>query len=114
MEVSLFIKEHHMVDTPLSDKDRAIILTRLGVKKLKGLRQWRDRLNIQPPDKPRKPRTPPAYPRYGQQVQCVETGKVYPSYREVARVFGSSVHLLKEHMEGRKPTYCGHTFKYWE
>lgn len=105
-----------MTDTPLSDKDRAILLTRLGVKNLKGLRQWRERLNIQPPknpDKPRKPRTPPAYPRYGNMLQCVETGKVYPSYNAVVREFGKGIHMLKEHLEGRKPDYCGYTFKHW-
>jgi hypothetical protein len=99
---------------PLSDKDRALLLTQLGVKNLKGLRQWRNKLNIAPPPKPRKPRTPPAYPRYGQQVHCIETGKVYPSYNAVVREFGGGHHILKTHLMGFRPDYCGYTFQHWK
>ncbi len=107
-----------MTSTPLSDKARAITLTRLGLKNVKGLRQWRERLNIAPEPKPgkeRKPRAPSTHPRYGQQVQCIETGRVYPSHEAVVREFGGSIYKLKAHMAGnpKYTLYFGHTFRPW-
>lgn len=105
---------------PLTDKQRAILLTNLGFKNVKGLRKWRERLDIAPPTDPNKPppKPRPAYdpakdPRYGRQVQCIETQQVYPSYNAVVREFGGSVHRLKQHFMGYKPTYFGHTFRQW-
>jgi hypothetical protein len=105
-----------MTDTkPLTDKQRAILLTNLGLKNIKGLRKWRDRLDIAPPidpsKPPAKPRTRKTYgDRYGRQVRCNETGRVFPSYEAVVREYGGSVHRLKQHLIGYKPTYFDHTF----
>lgn len=105
---------------PLSDKDRAILLTRLGVKNIKGLRAWRERLNIAPPTDPNKP--PPkkrivTATRWGREVLCIDTNKSYPSLEAVVREFstgehGTGMQALKAHLSNTRPTYCGHTFKY--
>lgn len=105
---------------PLSDKDRALVLTRLGVKNVKGLRKWRDRLNLTLPVDPNKPppkkRTITAV-RYGRNVLCIDTGETYPSYEAVLRAFstgehGTGMHSLKAHLSGARPTYCGHRFRH--
>ena len=92
MELSLSYTAQHMTDTtPLTDKQRAILLTRLGLKNIKGLRKWRERLDITPPVDPSKPPAKPRVynpdtaPRYGRQIRCNETGRVFPSYEAVVR-----------------------------
>lgn len=105
---------------PLTDKERAILLTRMGFKNVPGLRHWRERLHITPAVDPNKPpakkRTITAT-RYGREVLCLETGKVYPSHEAVVREFstgkhGTGLHALKAHLMGQRPDYCGHTFRH--
>lgn len=101
---------------PLTDKQRAIALTRLGIKNVQGLRDWRERLNIQPPAKPRasKPRKPVQGIQNGsKQVRCIETGQVFPSVRDAAKHFQGTRDYLSKHLRGVHPRFRGHTFEYF-
>lgn len=101
---------------PLSDKQRAIILTNLGITHAKGLSEWRKRLNITPPPskaKPPKPSRPPGVANASKPVRCVETGQIFNSIALAAAHFGSRPNYLTKHLRGMRPNFCGYTFQYF-
>lgn len=104
--------------TPLSPKERVELLTKLGVRNIKGLRKDREKYKVASGYK-RDAQTQAKMTagmkgiiNHATRVRCKETGQVFDSQRDVVRHFGGSATNICDHLKGRRPTFRGHTFEY--
>ncbi len=103
---------------PLDDKQRAILLTQLGIRNIKGLKKDRAKYKLDSGYK----RDPAVQAKmtagmkgiinHAIRVRCKETGQVFDSQRDVVRHFGGSAANICDHLKGRRPSFCGYTFEY--
>jgi hypothetical protein len=99
---------------PLNNRDRTILLTKLGVKSAQGLNAGRSKyLRKQPSTntltttpKPKRPRT------HALGVRCIETGEVFPSLVTTAKAHKIRPSNLSDHLKGIHHTVGGRTYEY--
>jgi len=98
--------------SPLSERDRTILLTKLGVKHAIGLREGqRKYLRTKPNGKFILP-DPNAHDRRPIGVLCTTTGETFPSINAAARAHNLSAGNLCDHLRGKHHTIGGRQYEY--
>ena len=90
---------------PLPPKERAKLLTKLGVTKAPNVKRYV--IKSRPVPAPYKPRD-----AYRKPVECIETGEVFASGRAAAIAHGVAPSNLCEHLKGFRSNVKGRTYQY--
>ena len=90
---------------PLPPKERAKLLTKLGVTKAPNVKKYI--VKTRPVPAPYKPRD-----AYRKPVECIETGEVFASGRAAAIAHGVAPSNLCEHLKGFRSNVKGRTYQY--
>lgn len=94
----------------LSHKQRAIVLTQLGVKNVKGLNKLRLKYCTPNPPQP-KPDKPKANDRRAVEVRCTTTGEVFPSLAAAAKAHFTQASSISAHLHGKLHTVNGRQYE---
>jgi hypothetical protein len=97
---------------PLNNKERTILLTKLGVKNADGLNAGRTKYIRTKPHVPNGLTTTKPSRTHARGVQCVETGEVFPSIVAAAKAHGVKPSNLSDHLKGRGYTVGGRKYEY--
>ena len=90
--------------TPLSPKERAKLLIKLGVFKAPDVKKYRVATPTTSTGKPTS--------TYRRPIECIETGEVFPSITAAAQAHGVQPSNLSWHLKGYHTTIGGRTYKY--
>lgn len=99
----------------LNDKDRTVLLTKLGIMNAKGLKEGRKRylknkvntkVNANPFNKPRPNN------RLAIAIKCIDTGETFASQLEAATAHKIRPSHLSEHLRGQHHTVGGKKYQY--
>lgn len=94
----------------ISNKQRAILLTNLGVKNAKGLNAGRLKYLTPNPPQP-KPAKPKANDRRAVEVRCTTTGEVFPSLAAAAKAHFTQPSSISAHLSGKLHTVNGRQYE---
>jgi len=97
----------------LNDKERTILLTKLGIKSAKGLNEGRRKyLRKQPNSNTLIVNTHKDHTRKPLGVLCITTGETFPSINATARAHNISAGNLCDHLKGKHHTIGGRKYEY--
>lgn len=98
---------------PLNNRERTILLTKLGIKSAEGLKEGRRKyLRKQPNSNTLIPNPHASHTRKPIGILCITTGETFPSINATARAHNISAGNLCDHLKGKHHTIGGRKYEY--